>query len=61
MSPDNDSGHTGPARGAYEEAQKQVRERNEEARRNAKKQRADEDQRNAAAKSKREQRDGVYR
>ena len=56
-----DGGHVGPARGAYDDAQKRIRERNDEARRVAKRQRAEADRRDAVGRSQREARDGVYR
>ena len=61
MSTPTDGQHTGPERGAYDNAQKAVRERNEEARRVAKKQRAEADRRDATARNEREERHGVYR
>ena len=53
--------HQGPGRQAWDEAQKTVRARNDEARRVAKQQRADDDRRHATERLKRDVRDGVYR
>jgi len=50
-----------PVNNAYEEAQRQVRERNDEARRAGKKERTDTERRAAAAQRMRDQRDGVDR
>jgi len=57
----SDQLQTSARRGAYDDAQKVVRERNEEARRNAKKERADSDRRLAAEQRQRDERAGVYR
>lgn len=48
-------------RGAYEDAQREIRERNEAASQAAKKQRAEADRRDATARDRRYERDGVYR
>lgn len=56
-----DTQHTGPARGAYEDAQKQVRERNDAARQAAKQQRADDERRTASGQRERDEQAGVYR
>jgi hypothetical protein len=53
--------HQGPGRGAYDEAQKGIRERNDEARRVAKKQKADDEHRAQVGRNQRDARDGVYR
>jgi len=50
-----------PANNAYEEAQRQIRERNDEARRAGKKERDDTERRAAAAQRMRDKRDGVDR
>ncbi len=61
--PDQKSNDTGGPRGggAWQDAQKQVRERNDEARRVAKQQRAQTDRREAAEQLERDARAGVYR
>lgn len=57
----NDSAHVGPAGGAYEEQQKALRERNDQARQVAKQERADTERRAAATRRDADRRDNVYR
>ena len=50
-----------PTNNTYEEAQRQLRERNDEARRAGKKERTDTERRTQAAQRMRDKRDGVDR
>ena len=56
-----DQRQTSARSGAWDDAQKQVRDRNEEARRNAKREREESDRRLAAEQRQRDERAGVYR
>jgi hypothetical protein len=64
MSPadrNNEPRHQGPNGDAFIQAQRDLRERNDEARRVGKQERADEDRRAAALQRKRDGEQGVYR
>jgi hypothetical protein len=57
----DDARHVGPAGGAYEEEQKGVRERNEQAKQAGKERNAEKDRRAAAARRDEDQRGEIYR
>jgi hypothetical protein len=61
MSQNDDTRHVGPRGDAYQEAQKHVRERNDEARRVGKEERAEDERRAAQNRYDADKRDGVFR
>ena len=63
MSPreDKDQAHVGPAGGAYEEQQRALRERNDEARRAGKEEVAERDRKRQAERREEDKRGDVYR
>ena len=61
MSKDDNARHVGPTGDAWVEAQRSVRERNDEARRAGKEERAEDDRRAAADRRAEDQRQNVFR
>jgi hypothetical protein len=58
---DKDKQHVGPAGGAYEEQQRALRERNDEARRAGKEEMAERDRQRQAERRAEDKRGDVYR
>jgi hypothetical protein len=57
----DDARHVGPSGGAYEEQQKALRERNDQARQAGKEQKAEQDKRAAAERREEDRRGDIYR